>query len=94
MRPAADIVAVLKETSEWEEEWGAKVFALISAYNSELQQLATRTSGNATGRKKGPRVIDDDDVEDREPRAKKARTGIPLAEVSLNVRRSTRLAEK
>ncbi|KAJ6591895.1 hypothetical protein B0H10DRAFT_2195745 [Mycena sp. CBHHK59/15] len=89
MRAVADIIAVLKETSEWEEEWGAKVFALISAYNAELQRLATR-SQNATGRKKGPRVMDDDDVEEPEPRAKKARTGIPLAEVSLNVRRSTR----
>jgi hypothetical protein len=91
MCTVADIVVVLKETSEWEAEWGAKVFTLISAYNSELQRLAPR---NAAGRKKGPRVRDDDDVEGREPQAKKARTGIPLAEVSLNVRRSTRLAAK
>jgi hypothetical protein len=93
MRTVVDVVAVLDETSEWEGEWGRKVFEVISAYNSELQRLATSTSRIATGRKKGPRVRDGDDVEEREPRAKKTRT-IPLAEVSLNVRRSTRLAAK
>jgi hypothetical protein len=35
-RTVADIIGVLKETSEWEEEWGGQVFELISVYNHEV----------------------------------------------------------
>jgi hypothetical protein len=72
MHTVADIIGMLKETSEWEEEWGGNIFELISVYN---HKLAASESWNGARRKKGVKVQDDDDVEQREPRAKKVKTG-------------------
>jgi hypothetical protein len=91
MRTVQDVVSALNETSEWEEEWGQKVFAVISAYNTELQRKTTDIS-----RARSTKVVrtrdDSDTLEEYQPRAKRLRMQEPLAEIS-NVRRSTRLAK-
>ncbi|KAJ7314178.1 P-loop containing nucleoside triphosphate hydrolase protein [Mycena albidolilacea] len=91
----SQVVAVLEETDEWEVEWGSNVFAVISAYDAELQKAAeisgagkTKTATRAKGRKE---MGGDDEYE---PAAKRSRNELPLADVSTNVRRSDRLALK
>jgi hypothetical protein len=86
---------VLEETDEWEVEWGSNVFAVISAYDAELQKAAeisgagkTKTATRAKGRKE---TSGDDEYE---PAAKRTRNELPLADVPTNVRRSDRLALK
>ncbi|KAJ7900787.1 hypothetical protein B0H13DRAFT_1883346 [Mycena leptocephala] len=89
----SQVVMTVQETAEWGVEWGADVLAIISAYDAELnpnsnEQAATRKgkkSSQVGGRK------DKGGEDDYEPVAKKSR---PLAEVSTNIRRSSRLAGK
>ncbi|KAJ7845810.1 P-loop containing nucleoside triphosphate hydrolase protein [Mycena olivaceomarginata] len=91
----SQVVAVLEETDEWEVEWGSNVFAVISAYDAELQNAAdisgagkTKTTTRAKGRKE---TGGDDEYE---PVAKRTRNEPPLADGPTNVRRSSRLALK
>jgi hypothetical protein len=86
---------VLEETDEWKVEWGSNVFAVISAYDAELQKAANISGAGKSKtvtRAKGGKETGED--EEYEPAAKRTRNELPLADVSTNVRRSSRLALK
>ncbi|KAF7371288.1 II DNA helicase [Mycena sanguinolenta] len=91
----SQVVAALDETEEWGVEWGGKVFEVTSAYDAELRSAVdVAGAGKATkgNRVRGRKETDGDD--EWEPVSKRTRNELPLAEVSTNVRRSTRLAAK
>jgi hypothetical protein len=83
----------VQETAEWGVEWGANVLAIISAYDAESNPNSNEQGTTRKGKKSsevGGRK-DKGGEDDYEPVAKKSR---PLAEVSTNIRRSSRLAGK
>lgn len=95
LNSVSQVIMAVDETEEWGVQWGVDVLSVISAYTAELKAANQHTvsirgkkSSKVGGRK------ETGEEEDWEPTAKKPRREVPLAEVSLNVRRSTRLAAK
>ncbi|KAJ7603812.1 II DNA helicase [Roridomyces roridus] len=86
VQSVTDVVAILQGTAEWEEEWGAQVFEVISTYDAEIAPPATR-SRRQTKKKKVEVLTDEEDGdESSDHRPDPA----PLSEVSTNVRRTAR----
>ncbi|KAJ7639894.1 hypothetical protein B0H17DRAFT_1149183 [Mycena rosella] len=48
MRSAAQVVETIQEAAEWQEEWGERVFAVISSYDAELRRLSSAQKVRAT----------------------------------------------
>ncbi|KAJ7827770.1 P-loop containing nucleoside triphosphate hydrolase protein [Mycena olivaceomarginata] len=86
----SQVVVVLEETDEWEVEWGSNVFAVILAYDAELQKAAnisgvgkTKTATRGKGRKE---TGGDDEYE---PVAKRTQNEPLLVDGPTNVLLST-----
>jgi hypothetical protein len=93
MCSASQVVSTLKETPEWGEEWGQKIFEVISVYDTNLGRHATNVSRRVV-QSTSTAISREDDNGEWQPQTKKRRTDGPLVEVSLNVRRSSRIASK
>ncbi|KAJ7208369.1 P-loop containing nucleoside triphosphate hydrolase protein [Mycena pura] len=98
MHSVSQVVSALDETQEWGQEWGDKVLEVISAYDAELAKLVpqpavpVRTGQvTRTATTRGPKQQSKED--EYIPPAKKTRIEAPLADISLNVRRSSRLSK-
>ncbi|KAJ7251796.1 P-loop containing nucleoside triphosphate hydrolase protein [Mycena haematopus] len=94
MTSAADVVYTVQETEEWAVEWSSEIFNVISAYDFELGRSSTSSMSTQVARKASKEKSAENEDDYRESQAKKPKTNGPLAEVSINIRRSRRLAEK
>ncbi|KAJ7822713.1 hypothetical protein B0H14DRAFT_2598285 [Mycena olivaceomarginata] len=87
----SQVVAVLEETDEWRVEWGSDVFAVISAYDAELKKTANISGAGKPKTGTRARVGEESGGDEEwEPVAKRTINEVPLADVSINVRLSTR----
>ncbi|KAJ6468883.1 P-loop containing nucleoside triphosphate hydrolase protein [Mycena sanguinolenta] len=89
----SNVIYIIQESDEWAVEWSRQIFDIISGYDSELARNSRSTSTTNPARKAKEKPVEDED-EYRESQTKKPKPNGPLVEVSLNVRRSRRLADK
>ncbi|KAK7016068.1 II DNA helicase [Favolaschia claudopus] len=81
IQEVVDVVSTVEQTEEWGNEWGAAIFSVISAYDAHLPRNPTRK------KKKVSETY-------QAVREKPGKANQPLAEISTNTRRSSRLAKK
>ncbi|KAK6981275.1 hypothetical protein R3P38DRAFT_2808358 [Favolaschia claudopus] len=91
MRSHNDVVTVLNETCEWAEEWAAGVFHIISIYDDELVRRPRVVQKRSVGEKKTRKPGELEGDSDWQPSTKRQRPVAPLAEISTNIRRRSRL---
>ncbi|KAJ7683613.1 hypothetical protein B0H14DRAFT_2654757 [Mycena olivaceomarginata] len=89
----AQVVSTIQETQEWEEEWGAKVFAIISTYDLELISASAAAARDVTIKHPKTRRTHDESDDEFVHDTAASRRNAPLIEMaSSSVKPSDRTA--